>query len=64
MSETAQQSPDKGQKIAIATSLAKTGQTLEISQAELVLSPLRYAFETKNLKIVELALDCLHVCIW
>lgn len=29
---------------------------------ELVLKPLRLAFETKNLKIFDAALDCLHVC--
>ncbi|OAY82078.1 hypothetical protein ACMD2_05242, partial [Ananas comosus] len=30
------------------------------TQAELVLQPLRLAFESKNIKLVELALDCLH----
>ncbi|XP_062081951.1 brefeldin A-inhibited guanine nucleotide-exchange protein 5-like [Humulus lupulus] len=47
----------------ISTVLASAGNTLEGSVAELVLSPLRLAFETKNLKILESALDCLHVCI-
>lgn len=47
----------------ISTVLAKAGNTLEGAQAELVLNPLRLAFETKNLKVLEPALDCLHVCI-
>lgn len=42
--------------------LANAGQSLEGADAELVLNPLRLAFETKNLKILEPALDCLHVC--
>lgn len=48
---------------AITTTLANAGHTLEGAEAELVLNPLRLAFETKNLKILESALDCLHVCI-
>lgn len=48
----------------ISTVLANAGNTLEGAEAELVLNPLRLAFETKNLKILEPALDCLHVCIW
>lgn len=47
----------------ITTALASAGHTLEASQAELVLQPLRLAFESKNIKLVEPALDCLHVCI-
>lgn len=46
---------------AITATLANAGNTLEGAQAELVLNPLRLAFETKNLKILEPALDCLHV---
>ena len=42
--------------------LAKAGNTLEGTDAELVLNPLRLAVETKNLKILEPALDCIHVC--
>lgn len=42
--------------------LSKAGNTLEGSDAELVLNPLRLAVETKNLKILEPALDCIHVC--
>lgn len=41
--------------------LAKAGNTLEGADAELVLNPLRLAIETKNLKILEPALDCIHV---
>jgi hypothetical protein len=46
----------------ITTVLSSAGRTLEGAQAELVLNPLRLAFETKNLKTIEPALDCLHVC--
>ncbi|KAK1287459.1 Brefeldin A-inhibited guanine nucleotide-exchange protein 5 [Acorus calamus] len=48
---------------SIASLLASAGRTLEGTQAELVLQPLRLAFETKNLKLVEPALDCLHKLI-
>ncbi|KAH7669024.1 guanine nucleotide-exchange factor protein [Dioscorea alata] len=47
----------------ITTALASAGHTLEASQAELVLQPLRLAFESKNIKLVEPALDCLHKLI-
>ncbi|KAK4564844.1 hypothetical protein RGQ29_006776 [Quercus rubra] len=43
--------------------LSSAGNTLEGPQAELVLNPLRLAFETKNLKLMEPALDCLHKLI-
>lgn len=45
----------------ITDSLANAGHTLGGAESELVLNPLRLAFETKNPKVVELALDCLHV---
>lgn len=45
----------------ITTVLASAGHALEGVQAELVFHPLRLAFETKNIKLVESALDCLHV---
>ena len=45
----------------ITAVLAAAGQTLEDNQAEVVLQPLRLAFESKNIKLVEPALDCLHV---
>ncbi|KAK1263102.1 Brefeldin A-inhibited guanine nucleotide-exchange protein 5 [Acorus gramineus] len=48
---------------SIASLLASAGRTLEGTQAELVLQPLRLAFETKNLKLVEPALDCVHKLI-
>ncbi|OWM73823.1 hypothetical protein CDL15_Pgr015123 [Punica granatum] len=47
----------------IATALASAGNTLEGPQAELVLNPLRLAFETKNMKILDPAVDCLHKLI-
>nr|XP_011461220.1 PREDICTED: brefeldin A-inhibited guanine nucleotide-exchange protein 5 [Fragaria vesca subsp. vesca] len=47
----------------VSTVLATAGNTLEGTQAELVLSPLRLAFDTKNLKVLEPALDCLHKLI-
>ncbi|KAG8080082.1 hypothetical protein GUJ93_ZPchr0007g4420 [Zizania palustris] len=43
--------------------LASAGRVLEGTQAELVLQPLRLAFETKHIKLVEPALDCLHKLI-
>ncbi|XP_057520110.1 brefeldin A-inhibited guanine nucleotide-exchange protein 5 [Amaranthus tricolor] len=49
--------------VSVAAALSNAGQTLEGAEAELVLNPLRLAFETKNIKIVELALDCLHKLI-
>ncbi|KAL9273490.1 Brefeldin A-inhibited guanine nucleotide-exchange protein 5-like protein, partial [Drosera capensis] len=47
----------------IAAALASASHILEGSDSELVLNPLRLAFETKNVKIIELALDCLHKLI-
>lgn len=48
--------------VSVRMVLANAGHTLSEAEAELVLNPLRLAFETKNTKVVELALDCLHVC--
>ncbi|KAK4433109.1 Brefeldin A-inhibited guanine nucleotide-exchange protein 5 [Sesamum alatum] len=48
---------------SVTTALANAGHTLGEAEAELVLNPLRLAFETKNMKVVELALDCLHKLI-
>ncbi|KAH9804919.1 Brefeldin A-inhibited guanine nucleotide-exchange protein 5 [Citrus sinensis] len=48
---------------SVATALANAGHTLEAADAELVLNPLRLAIETKNLKLLESALDCLHKLI-
>ncbi|WVZ66373.1 hypothetical protein U9M48_015604 [Paspalum notatum var. saurae] len=44
----------------ITEALASAGRVLEGPQAELVLQPLRLAVETKHVKLVEPALDCLH----
>uniref|UniRef100_A0A1D1YN54 Brefeldin A-inhibited guanine nucleotide-exchange protein 2 n=1 Tax=Anthurium amnicola TaxID=1678845 RepID=A0A1D1YN54_9ARAE len=52
-----------GNNEPIAVALASAGHTLEGVQAELVLRPLRLAFETKYIKLVEPALDCLHKLI-
>lgn len=63
-SEEAQQaSKQAGISRSITVVLANAGCTLEGAEAELVLNPLRVAFETKNLKILEPALDCLHKLI-
>lgn len=48
----------------ITAALAHAGHTLEGAEVELVLNPLRLAIETKNLRVLEPALDCLHVCIF
>ncbi|KAL4585943.1 hypothetical protein LXL04_010570 [Taraxacum kok-saghyz] len=48
---------------SVKTTLASAGHSLEGAESELVLSPLRLAFETKNPKVLELALDCLHKLI-
>lgn len=48
----------------ITVALANAGHTLGGAESELVLNPLRLAFETKNAKVVELALDCLHVGVF
>ncbi|XP_020551182.1 brefeldin A-inhibited guanine nucleotide-exchange protein 5 isoform X2 [Sesamum indicum] len=48
---------------SIMVVLANAGHTLGGAEAELVLNPLRLAFGTKNVKVVELALDCLHKLI-
>ena len=53
--------PSTGQ--AAAATLAEAGHTLEGSEADLVILPLRLAFETKQSKLVESALDCLHVSL-
>ncbi|RLN33662.1 brefeldin A-inhibited guanine nucleotide-exchange protein 5 [Panicum miliaceum] len=47
----------------ITEALASAGRVLEGPQAELVLQPLRLAVETKHVKLVEPALDCLHKLI-
>lgn len=49
---------------AAAATMTEAGKTLEGSEAELVLLPLRLAFETKQAKFIEPALDCLHVSVY
>ncbi|KAL2613840.1 hypothetical protein R1flu_025532 [Riccia fluitans] len=46
-----------------AATMAEAGHSLQGSEADLVLLPLRLAFETKQPKLVESALDCLHKLI-
>ncbi|RWR76137.1 brefeldin A-inhibited guanine nucleotide-exchange protein 5 isoform X1 [Cinnamomum micranthum f. kanehirae] len=52
-----------GMSTSITAALASAGHTIEGAESELVLQPLRLAFETKNIKLVEPALDCLHKLI-
>ncbi|KAI3739034.1 hypothetical protein L2E82_29391 [Cichorium intybus] len=47
----------------ITKTLENAGQSLEGDELEIVLNPLRLAFETKNPKVIELALDCIHKLI-
>ncbi|OAY54181.1 brefeldin A-inhibited guanine nucleotide-exchange protein 5 isoform X2 [Manihot esculenta] len=47
----------------VTIALANAGCTLDEADVEIVLHPLSLAFETKNLKILESALDCLHKLI-
>lgn len=58
---TEQISKAKVERTNITTALANAGHSLEGAETELVLNPLRLAFESKNVKVQELALDCLHV---
>ncbi|XP_057949137.1 brefeldin A-inhibited guanine nucleotide-exchange protein 5 isoform X2 [Malania oleifera] len=52
-----------GMGVTINAVLSNAGHTLEGAEAELVLNPLKLAFETQNLKVLELALDCFHKLI-
>ncbi|KAM3384907.1 hypothetical protein ACQJBY_009095 [Aegilops geniculata] len=56
----AQEQQEDGAPAPVTQVLASAGRVLEGTQAELVLQPLRLAFETKHIKLVEPALDCLH----
>ncbi|KAI4377501.1 hypothetical protein MLD38_015113 [Melastoma candidum] len=49
--------------VSITTALESAGHTLEGAEVAIVLTPLRLAFETKNIKILEPALDCHHKLI-
>ncbi|KAB1207609.1 putative protein phosphatase 2C 6 [Morella rubra] len=55
--------PPVGRIGTLTSVLSSAGHSLQGAQAELVLNPLQLAFETKNLKIIEPALDCLHKLI-
>ncbi|XP_047066260.1 brefeldin A-inhibited guanine nucleotide-exchange protein 5-like [Lolium rigidum] len=59
----AQEQQEDGAPVPVTQVLASAGRVLEGTQAELVLQPLRLAFETKHIKLVEPALDCLHKLI-
>ncbi|CAN1217020.1 Brefeldin A-inhibited guanine nucleotide-exchange protein 5 [Linum perenne] len=66
--EESQKDPHTSQEVkpvsnsrTVSIALANAGHTLDGSEAELVLNPLRLAFQSKNLKILEPALDCLHL---
>lgn len=62
-SQTAQTAQEVAPREHISIVLANAGHVLHGADAELVFNPLRLAFDTKNLKVIELALDCLHVCV-
>eukprot|EP00249_Psilotum_nudum_P022213 c28418_g2_i1 orf=106-4416(+) len=55
--------PESNTGLSAASKLSVAGHTLEGSEADLVLLPLRLAFETKQPRLVESALDCLHKLI-
>ncbi|XP_058215944.1 brefeldin A-inhibited guanine nucleotide-exchange protein 5 isoform X3 [Rhododendron vialii] len=61
--ETEQISKAVGKRATITAALANAGNSLEGAETELVLNPIRLAFESKNVKVQELALDCLHKLI-
>ncbi|XP_010520510.1 PREDICTED: brefeldin A-inhibited guanine nucleotide-exchange protein 5-like [Tarenaya hassleriana] len=61
-SKVVEQSGQQGSG-TITISLASAGHTLDGAEVDLVLKPLRLAFETKNLKILNAALDCIHKLI-
>jgi hypothetical protein len=44
-----------------AATMAEAGHSLQGSESDLVLLPIKLAFETRQPKLVEPALDCLHV---
>ncbi|KAG5548883.1 hypothetical protein RHGRI_014294 [Rhododendron griersonianum] len=61
--ETEQISKAVGKRATITTALANAGNSLEGAETELVLNLIRLAFESNNVKVHELALDCLHKLI-
>ncbi|XP_042389327.1 brefeldin A-inhibited guanine nucleotide-exchange protein 5-like isoform X1 [Zingiber officinale] len=62
---TGNNSVTKSQEISepIIVALANAGHTLDGAQTEVILKPLRLAFESKNIKLLKLALDCIHKLI-
>ncbi|KAF3783782.1 Brefeldin A-inhibited guanine nucleotide-exchange protein 5 [Nymphaea thermarum] len=52
-----------GTSETVTAALSSAGHTLSVADLDIVLQPLRLAIETKNVKLVELALDCLHKLI-
>ena len=52
---------DNGTNVNAAATMAEAGQRLEGSEAELVVLPLRLAIDSKQSKLIETALDCIHV---
>ncbi|CAI7933250.1 unnamed protein product [Closterium sp. NIES-54] len=47
--------------VTAAAAMAEAGHSLEGVEAELILCPLRLAIESKQSRLMETALDCLHV---
>ncbi|GBG70096.1 hypothetical protein CBR_g5727 [Chara braunii] len=56
-------SPKQGKGDAAAAGALQQGNSLDDEEVELATAPLRLAFETKNAKLVETALDCMHKLI-
>ena len=53
-----------GTNVNAAATMAEAGQRLEGLEAELVVLPLRLAIDSKQSKLIETALDCIHVRGW
>eukprot|EP00850_Spirogloea_muscicola_P020805 SM000227S07451 [mRNA] locus=s227:195203:204622:+ [translate_table: standard] len=53
----------QGTNVLAAATMAEAGHSLEGTEAELVVLPLRLAIQTKQSKLIETALDCLHKLI-
>lgn len=51
----------KSANITAAATMAEAGHSLEGGEAEIIINPIRLAIETKQSKLIEPALDCLHV---
>eukprot|EP00897_Mesotaenium_endlicherianum_P003192 jgi/Mesen1/2900/ME000175S02055 len=55
--------PASAANVGAAATMAEAGHSLQGSEAELIVLPLRIAIETKQSKLIETALDCLHKLI-